>query len=80
MPAVVGSIKIISVGSGSIVHIGDAISLAPQNSAKVIGGAGSFNTGDHLKIQNAVSSTTVYDNDLIDSSMEAANQIEGVVQ
>lgn len=69
MPAIVGAIKILSVGTGSIVHIGDAIQLAPKTVAKTFSGAGSFNTGDNVRTYNVVSSTTTYDNDVADSNI-----------
>lgn len=69
MPAIVGGIKIISVGTGSIVHIGDAIQLAPQSVAKTFAGAGSFNTGDNLRTFNSISATNTYDSDIADGNL-----------
>lgn len=79
MPAIVGSIKIISVSSGSIAHIGDAIQLAPYSTAKTFAGAGSFNTGDHLRTFNSISATNTYDSDVADSNLVPLNQGEGTV-
>jgi spore germination protein PA len=79
MPAIVGSIKIISVGSGSIVHIGDAIQLAPQSTAKTFAGGGSFNTGDNLRTFNSVSATNTYDSDVADANLVSLNQAGGTV-
>ncbi|MCZ8518839.1 MULTISPECIES: spore germination protein [Paenibacillus] len=74
MPAVVGAIKIVSVGTGSVVHIGDSIQIAPSSAAKTFAGAGSFNTGDGIRIYNMVSSTNTYDADLADSTITSADK------
>ena len=79
MPAIVGSIKVISVGSGSIVHIGDAIQLTPQSTAKTFAGAGSFNTGDNLRTFNTYSATNTYDSDAVDSNLVSLDQAKGNV-
>lgn len=68
MPAIVGAIKILTIGSGSIVHIGDSVQLAPRSTAKTYAGAGSFITGDYVRTYNHYSSTNVLDKDFIDSS------------
>lgn len=68
MPAIVGAIKILSVGPSSIVHIGDSIQLAPRSTSKTFAGAGSFNTGTNVSTYNGVSTTNTYDNDVIDGS------------
>ncbi|SDC77169.1 spore germination protein PA [Paenibacillus sp. UNCCL117] len=73
MPAIVGAIKINNVSAGSIVHIGDSVQLAPQSVAKTFAGAGSFNTGDNLRVYNYVSTTNTYDNDLLDSNIALTN-------
>jgi len=73
MPAIVGSIKIVSVGPSSIVHIGDSIQLAPQSTSKTFAGAGSFNTGDSVQNYNAISSTNTYDADIADTNAVSAN-------
>lgn len=74
MPAIVGAIKIVNVGTGSVVHIGDAIQIAPKTIAKTFAGAGSFNTGEHIKTFNMVNSTTTYDNDVADSNVISADK------
>ncbi|MFB0845637.1 spore germination protein [Paenibacillus oleatilyticus] len=78
MPAIVGAIKIVNVGTGSIVHVGDSIQLAPSVTAKTFAGAGSFNTGDNLRVYNMVSTTNTYDNDIADSNVASADKA-GVV-
>ncbi len=78
MPAIVGAIKIVNVGTGSIVHVGDSIQLAPSVTSKTFAGAGSFNTGDNLRVCNMVSTTNTYDNDIADSNVASADKA-GVV-
>ena len=52
MPAIVGvAPKVISLGS-SIFHIGDVYKMMPLSNAKTFSGAGSFNTGESLSLQN----------------------------
>jgi len=68
MPAIVGFINILSVGDSAIVHIGDAIQLAPISTAKTFAGAGSFNTGNNVTTYNAVSNTNTLDAALADSN------------
>ncbi|WP_314584124.1 spore germination protein [Paenibacillus terrigena] len=68
MPSIVGNIKISSVGSSGIVHIGDAIQLSPESTNKSYGGSGSFNTGDFMTNNNVVSSTNTLDSDLNDAN------------
>jgi spore germination protein PA len=66
MPAIVGVVQVISVGSSSIFNIGDVYKIMPISTAKTFSGAGSFNTGDGLYVYNQQSSTNTYDTDLID--------------
>ena len=68
MPAIVGNIKILSVGPSSIVQIGDSLVLNPISSSKTYAGSGSFNTGDLPVTNNAVSSTNTYDRDFKDQN------------
>ncbi|KUP07748.1 spore gernimation protein GerPA [Bacillus coahuilensis m2-6] len=69
MPAFVGVVQVISVGSSGIVNIGDVFQMSPYSTAKTFSGAGSFNTGDGLKIYNEYSATNVQDPDGIDSGV-----------
>lgn len=78
MPAIVGSIKIVSVGPSSIVHIGDSLQLAPQSTSKTFAGAGSFNTGDYLRVMNWYSNTNTNDRDLFDSNPVSVNKVGGI--
>jgi spore germination protein PA len=68
MPAIVGFVKVLSVGPSSVVHIGDSILIAPTSTTKTFAGAGSFNTGDYPRVYNAASNTNVSDNDVLDSN------------
>ncbi|TDF98143.1 spore germination protein [Paenibacillus piri] len=78
MPAIVGNIKILSVGPSSVVQIGDTIQISPTSTSKTFAGAGSFNTGDLAHTNNAISNTNTNDQDVNDTSVtDIGNQ--GVV-
>ncbi|MCL6570429.1 MAG: spore germination protein [Bacillus sp. (in: Bacteria)] len=66
MPAIVGVAQVITLGSSSVFHIGDVYKIMPFSTAKTFSGAGSFNTGESVNIQNKVSSTNTSDPDVID--------------
>ncbi|WP_169081929.1 spore germination protein [Paenibacillus sp. PL91] len=68
MPAVVGFVKIVSVGSGSIVQFGDTLEVSPNSSSKTYAGSGSFLTGSLTNSNNAVSATNTLDPDVQDAS------------
>lgn len=68
MPAVVGFVKIVSVGSSSIVQFGDALQVTPSSNTKTYAGSGSFLTGSLTNSNNAVSSTNTLDPDIQDNS------------
>ncbi|WCF11201.1 spore germination protein [Paenibacillus thiaminolyticus] len=78
MPSIVGNIKVVSVTSGGIVHIGDAIQVSPESTAKSYGGSGSFNTGDFMNANSAASATNTIDPDVADSNIQSAGN-QGVV-
>lgn len=69
MPAIIGNIKIVSVGSSAIVQFGDAIFLSPTSASKTFAGAGSFLTGDFPVTNNGLSATITNDPDLNDDSV-----------
>lgn len=69
MPAIVGNIKILSVGSGGLVHFGDALILSPQSTSKTFAGSGSFNTGDLPVTNNGLNSTQTFDSDGVDDTI-----------
>lgn len=73
MPAIVGSIKILSVGPSSIVQIGDAQQLSPYSVSKTFAGAGSFNTGNVVRTYTGVNYTNTYDGDVVDASQLSAD-------
>ncbi|WP_128894726.1 spore germination protein [Longirhabdus pacifica] len=68
MPAIVGAVKIISVGPSSIVQFGDSVFLSPTSASKTYAGSGSFNTGDLPRTANILSSTNTFDPDLFDTN------------
>lgn len=69
MPAIIGNIKIVSVGSSAIVQFGDAIFLSPSSAAKTFAGAGSFLTGDVPQTYNGLNATNTFDPDGVDDSV-----------
>ncbi|WP_332692670.1 spore germination protein [Halalkalibacter lacteus] len=71
MPAIVGAVKVISVGSSGVFNIGDVFTMNPVSTSKTFAGAGSFNTGDYLKIRNDHSITKTYDQDVNDSNIKS---------
>nr|WP_295971203.1 spore germination protein [uncultured Bacillus sp.] len=66
MPAIVGVVQVISIGSAAVFHIGDVYRISPLSNAKTFAGAGSFNTGDSLNVQNLQSTTNTFDQDYAD--------------
>lgn len=68
MPGVVGVLKVNSVSSGSVLHVGDVFNIAPSSEIKSFAGAGSFNTGDFMNVHNAHNTTRTYDPDQLDAS------------
>ncbi|MEW9674995.1 spore germination protein [Lentibacillus sp. L22] len=69
MPAKVGAVKVVSIGSSSIFNIGDVYAMCPESQAKTYAGGGSFNTGNGTKIRLGQSSTNVYDKDTFDQGI-----------
>jgi spore germination protein PA len=74
MPAIVGNVKILSVGPSSIVHFGDSLILSPTSNSKTFSGAGSFNTGDFPRVFNAANATITTDDDFVEAN---ANKVGG---
>ncbi|MFV8829187.1 spore germination protein [Alkalihalobacterium sp. APHAB7] len=66
MPAIVGAIKVNSISSSGVFHIGDVFNISPRSQAKTFAGAGSFMTGDGIQVRNDYNTTQVYDADLVD--------------
>lgn len=71
MPAIVGSISVNSISSGSVFHVGDVQTICPVSYAKTYAGAGSFNTGDNLRLHNGYNVTFTQDPDVNDSNATA---------
>ncbi|WP_163537103.1 spore germination protein [Gracilibacillus sp. YIM 98692] len=69
MPAVVGAVKVINIGSSSIFHIGDVYKMQPYTQAKTFAGGGSFNTGDGIRIQLKNAQTQMIDDDKFDQNI-----------
>jgi len=67
MPAVVGFVKIVSVGSSSVVQFGDALEVCPSSSSKSYAGAGSFLTGSLTNSNTGVNATNTIDPDVQDN-------------
>lgn len=66
MPAIVGAVKVISISSSSIFHIGDVYSMSPMSNTKTYAGGGSFNTGNGIEIHIGKSNTVINDSDNVD--------------
>ncbi|WP_416828705.1 spore germination protein [Ectobacillus polymachus] len=66
MPAIVGSVNIVNIGSSGVFHIGDVFVIRPISFAKTIAGSGSFNVGETVAIYNYQNATNVSDTDYID--------------
>ncbi|MBP3961171.1 MULTISPECIES: spore germination protein [Paenibacillus] len=76
MPAIVGFVKVISVGSSAVVQFGDSVQISPSSSSKTYAGSGSFLTGGLTNSNNAVSSTNTSDPDVQDNTNnEVANGV-----
>lgn len=72
MPAIVGPIKINSVGGG-VVNFGDSFYLSPKSQSKTASGSGGGNTGDFTIINNGINATNMIDPDVTDQNMVANN-------
>lgn len=69
MPGFVGAVQIITVNTGAAVNIGDVFQIHPISYAKTFSGAGSFNTGEEIRVLNHLSSTNTYDIDGLDQGL-----------
>lgn len=68
MPAIVGSIAINALSSSAVFNVGDVQTICPVSYVKTFAGAGSFNTGDHLHVENGYNLTYTQDSDISDSN------------
>ncbi|MFJ5622461.1 spore germination protein [Peribacillus loiseleuriae] len=66
MPAIVGVVQVISLGTSAVFNIGDVYKVTPYSTTKTYSGAGSFNTGDNISLYNGNSITNTYDSDVTD--------------
>lgn len=66
MPAIVGHINVVSIGSSGVLHIGDVFAIRPISYSKTFAGAGSFNVGETVAVYNYQNSTNVNDPDVVD--------------
>jgi spore germination protein PA len=73
MPAYVGAVNVNSIGTSGVFNIGDTQNISPYSTARTFSGAGSFNTGESLRIKSNFSNTNVYDKDFFDQNQIANN-------
>ncbi len=66
MPAFVGAVQVLEIGTSGVFNIGDVFQIKPYAKSKAFTGAGSFNTGKYLSIYNEYSTTNAFDNDFLD--------------
>ncbi|MFX3622460.1 MAG: spore germination protein [Ectobacillus sp.] len=66
MPAIVGNVMIINVGSSGVFHIGDVFVIRPISFSRTFAGAGSFNVGETISVYNYQNTTNVNDSDAVD--------------
>lgn len=75
MPAIVGGVKISSVGGSGVVIFGDTLYISPKSTSKTFAGAGSFSTGDFQFSATGPSATLTSDNDVGGVSGDAGNSV-----
>ncbi|MFC4617752.1 spore germination protein [Camelliibacillus cellulosilyticus] len=68
MPAIVGAVQVVNISSSGFFNIGDIFIAGPMASTKTYAGAGSFNTGDHIRTSSQYNMTQVMDNDQFDQN------------
>lgn len=66
MPAIVGNMNIVNIGSSGVVHIGDVFAIRPISFSRTFAGAGSFNVGENISVYNYQNTTHVDDSDVVD--------------
>ena len=71
MPAIVGAIKVNTIGSSGVFHVGDVFIVSPTSAIRTFAGGGSFNTGDALNVTSSYSVTSVNDSDVADQNVVA---------
>ncbi|TLS37197.1 spore germination protein [Pseudalkalibacillus caeni] len=73
MPSKVSSVEINILFASSVVRFGDAVNVSPKQASKSFGGAGGFNTGDGLNVNNIASGTNSVDPDAGDQNISINN-------
>ncbi|GHH98885.1 hypothetical protein AM1BK_24280 [Neobacillus kokaensis] len=68
MPAFVGPIRIDNV-SGGITQFGDSLFISPKDVSKSFSGAAGSNTGGIVIVKSGISTTNVFDPNVIDQSI-----------
>lgn len=66
MPAIMGSIEIVTVTGEGILNFGDSAFVTPKEVSKTFGGSGGFSTGGLVVSNSLASGTNVADTELID--------------
>lgn len=66
MPALVGVVNVNSIGASSVFNIGDVYTISPMSAVKTYAGAGSFISGNNLKIYNYQNQTNTIDFEAVD--------------
>jgi len=69
VPAFVGAVKINTIGTSSIFHIGDVYKMEPYTQAKTFAGGGSINTRNGMQVQSHHAQTTIVDDDNFDQTI-----------
>jgi spore germination protein PA len=69
MPAVVGKMNVLSIGSATILQVGDIFWASPKSEGIIFSGPGSFNSGEYARVFSEQNVTLIpNDADVIDSS------------
>ncbi|WP_067840595.1 spore germination protein [Amphibacillus sediminis] len=69
MPAIVGAISVKTIGTSSVLHVGDVYSINPYSQAKTYAGGGSFNTGEGVTVRLDKAITNITDQDQFDQNV-----------
>ena len=72
MPAIVGSIQIVTVGGG-VVNFGDTLNISPKSVGKENTGSGSGNIGTFVVTNNGFNAVNAFDPDVVDQP-QTSNQ------
>lgn len=72
MPSLVGNVKINSIGSSSLLNMGDNIFVTPKSTNRGNTGSGSGATGDCIMVTSVVSATNVFTPHISDSNVKGS--------